>query len=81
MSALETNEIAEVLSRVKTWSQPSRITLARCILETLETPAVEPSRRGRPVHELIGLGAGGSPPPDDDQVRKWLDEHRTEKYG
>jgi hypothetical protein len=82
MSTVESSEIVDVLERVKTWSPPERITLARRILETLEpadTPA--PPRTGRSVQELIGMGAGDSPPPDDDTVRRWIDEQRVEKYG
>ncbi len=165
------DEMSEVLDRVKDWPPPSRIILARRILESLETPAVAetgpepppesptrgvpveslvgllgtdreppddeecrriveeerlkeydvpptiPTTRGRPVEELIGLGAGDSPPPDDNQavgtrglfkadgprglsakevrslfktnrpapddatMKRWVDEHRTEKYG
>jgi hypothetical protein len=82
MSIAEANELSEVLDRVKSWSPESRIVLARRILETLET--AQPSTRGhtaRSVRELIGIGAGDSPPPDDKTVRRWIDEHRMEKYG
>ena len=59
------------------------------ILETVESPqtAVQPlapsesSRRGKPVELLIGLGAGSGPPPSDELVRQWIDEHRMERYG
>jgi len=40
MSALETQELAEVVQRVRGWPPPMRIALARQILETLETPAL-----------------------------------------
>jgi hypothetical protein len=81
MSTIETNELMDVMDRVKTWSPTLRIALARRILESLDVPPADPSRRGRPVHELIGLGAGDSPPPDDDRVQQWIDEHRLEKCG
>jgi len=66
-----------------------RVSLARMILETVETPTMPspaltqtaPSRRGKPVESLIGLGAGSGPPPSDELVRQWIDEHRMEKYG
>ena len=82
MSTAEATELAEVLNRVKNWSPESRIVLARRILETLEGPHRPP--RGiaaRSVRELIGLGAGSAPPPDDETVRRWIAEHRMEKYG
>jgi hypothetical protein len=82
MSTAEAVEMTDVLSRVKSWSPESRIALARLILETLERPQ-QPTRKlsSRSVQELIGLGLGDSPAPDDDTVRRWIDEHRMEKYG
>jgi hypothetical protein len=82
MSTAETTELTDVLNRVKTWSPESRIVLARRILETLDGSRCPP--RGLPirsVRELIGLGAGELPPPDDETVLRWMAEHRTEKYG
>ena len=37
MSTAEATELTDVLNRVKDWSPESRITLARRILETIET--------------------------------------------
>jgi hypothetical protein len=67
---------------LKTWPPESKIVLARRILETLEpaTASARP-RKARSVQELIGLGAGDSAPPDDETVRRWIAEHRMEKYG
>jgi hypothetical protein len=89
MSTLPQQDLAGVLETVKQWPPQMRVSLARMILETVETPAMlaealaqnAPARRGRPVEELIGLGAGSGPPPSDDLVRQWIDEHRMEKYG
>jgi hypothetical protein len=81
MSTAEANELSDVLDRVKTWSPSLRMELARRILKGLEGTAAIPSPRGRPVRELIGLGAGDTPPPDDDQVRQWIGQHRMEKHG
>jgi hypothetical protein len=82
MSTAEAAEMTDVLSRVKNWSPESRIALARRILETLER-AQQPTREltSRSVQELIGLGRGDSPAPVDDTVRRWIDDHRMEKYG
>jgi hypothetical protein len=82
MSTVEAAEMTDVLTRVKNWSPESRIALARRILETLERPQ-QPTREltSRSVQVLIGLGRGDSPAPDDDTVRRWIDEHRMEKYG
>jgi hypothetical protein len=82
MNTVEARELTGVLNRVKSWSLELRITLARCILETLErTTVTTQSQTNRSVRSLIGIGAGDSPPPDDEAVRQWIEEHRMEKYG
>ena len=64
VSAAEADEISEVWDRVKDWSPPSRIALARRILESLETwtdnitdveSFQESPTRGVPVESVIGL--------------------------
>lgn len=90
MSIAGANEIGDVLERVKTWSPPQRITLARCILETLEAPAsgdtevrpqAEPSTRGWPVERALGLLRTDREPPDDEECRRIVEEERWKKYG
>ncbi len=29
----------------------------------------------------LGIAAGDTPPPDDATVKRWIEEHRLEKYG
>ncbi len=89
MSTVHAQELSDVLETVKHWPPETRVSLARMILETVESPQVlgqtpehdETLRRGKPVELLIGLGAGSGPPPSDDLVRQWIDDHRMEKYG
>jgi hypothetical protein len=89
MNMVDAQNLSDVLETVKHWPPDVRVSLARMILETVEPPQSpgmapeqsEPSRRGKPVELLIGLGAGSQPPPSDDLVRQWIDEHRVEKYG
>jgi hypothetical protein len=78
---IETDQLSDVMDRVKTWPRTMRIALVKYVLDTLDVPQAVPVPRGRPVEELIGLGAGSSPAPDDAQVKSWIDEHRMEKYG
>ena len=75
-----TAEYTDVLKAVSVWPVEQRIALAHDVLETLtETPA---SERRRPSFErALGIGSAGPVTPDDDEVRRWIDEHRTEKYG
>ncbi len=81
MSLAEADELAAVLDRVQTWPRELRITLAHRILEMVVREQPRPVPRGRPAEELIGLGAGSGPPPDDEQVKRWIDEYRMQKYG
>ena len=76
MSSAGANEIGDVLERVKTWSPPERLALARCILETLEAtvaaipegrPEAEPPTRGWPVERALGLLRTDREPPDDEE--------------
>jgi hypothetical protein len=83
MSVVENDPLNEVLVRVNTWPPAQRITLARRILEALEpmTLTATPTPRGRPIEELLALFRTDRPAPDDETVRRWIDEHRMEKYG
>ena len=81
MSATEANEFTSVLARVRGWTPELRLSLAQELLRSL-SPAQSPSRPdGVPASVVQGMAAGSSPPPDDETVEKWLDEHRAEKLG
>jgi hypothetical protein len=85
MNTAESTEVIDVLERVRTWSPPQRITLARRILETLETPGSEPPieapTRGWPVERALGLLKSDRKPPDDEECRRIVEEERWQKYG
>jgi hypothetical protein len=85
MASAGPSDLAHLLELVRTWPPDLQVALARRILETMEPlPAASEQRgtpRGKPVQELIGIGAGGGPPPADEEVRQWIDEHRMEKFG
>jgi hypothetical protein len=85
MSLVESKEIAEVLSRIRSWPAATRVALARRILETLESPPVEqpppPLPRGPSAAEIAAMFKTEKPAPDDATVKQWIDEHRMEKYG
>jgi hypothetical protein len=44
-----------------------------------ERPAIGP--RGVPAEQVRGIAAGDGPPPDDETVKRWIQERRAEKYG
>jgi len=81
----ETGEFESVLAMIRDWPEPQQISLAKTILQDREPVATGPAtsgspRRGKPVDQLIGLGAGKGPPPSDNLVADWIDERRREKY-
>jgi len=90
MSTAEADELSDVLDRVKSWSPPLRIALARRILETLDTspvgvperrPAIEEPTRGVPVETVLGMLRTDREPPSDEECRQIVEEERWKKYG
>ena len=81
MTNVEHQEISEVVARVAAWPPAERIKLARKILETVETTGEKRTSRGYSAAEVISLLQSRQPAPDDQTVRRWIDDHRTEKYG
>lgn len=81
MTNVQLQEISEVVARVAAWPPAERIKLARKILETVETAGERRSSRGYSAAEVIALLQSRQPAPNDETVRRWRDEHRTEKYG
>lgn len=87
MSNTAADEVAEVMDRVKHWPSPTRIALARRILESLEIPAAgEPAPptdrpvRGVPVDVVAGIFRTDRLPPTDEQCRQIVEEERWRKY-
>jgi hypothetical protein len=85
MTAGETNQIADVVRRVQDWPAPLRVALARRILETLESPAVDqpPPQlpRGPSAAEIAALFKTDKPAPTDEEVQRILEDELLRKYG
>jgi hypothetical protein len=84
MSAAESKEIIEVMGKVETWPKAMRVTLARRILETIESPDISPLvklPRGPSAAEVAAMFKTDKSAPDDATVRQWIGEYRMEKYG
>lgn len=80
MSATQERDLAEVLDRVKAWPLPMRITLARRILETTETPSIAEPPRTMSLDQVIGLLKTNGPPPTDEECERIIEEERMGKY-
>jgi hypothetical protein len=90
MNAAGADEVSEILDRLKHWSPPTRITLARRILESLDATAgggttpgspSETTMRGVPVDSVVGLLKTDREPPGDEECRQIVEEERWRKYG
>lgn len=74
-------EAYETIRRtVLQWPAEMRFALLRDLIDTL-APADERPEGVGTLAMARGLLRVDMPPPSDEQVEKWLDEHRQEKYG
>jgi hypothetical protein len=81
MITAESPEITDLLKRVSEWPPQARATLARRILETVESPGSSPRRSGYWASEVIAALEMPQPAPDDAAVKRWVEDRRMEKYG
>ena len=80
MNATEISEMSEVLSRVNTWMPGMRIVLARQILETLESPKISVPPRTMSLNRVFGILKTDSPPPNDEECAKIVEEERLRTH-
>ena len=79
-SLLDHDTILEVVRR---WPRDAQLALAQDILRAAVTPREQqaaPTPRGS-WRDLIGLLATDQPPPSDEEIERWREERRMEKYG
>lgn len=84
-----THDPDRILRDIQEWSPDEQLALAQKILrmfdhlrEKQQGHAPERSQAARvPSSALRGLLANGQPAPSDEEVARWLDEARVEKYG
>ncbi len=71
-----------VLRAISAWRPSQRVALARDILGTLALPEPAAGRSYRPSFDrALGLARGDGPPPSDEDVDRWIEGYRMEKYG
>lgn len=82
--AVPTGDRETILKAIEAWPREDQVALAQAILK--RSTSIPPSRDAmapqRPTwREMVGLASNGQTPPSDEEVARWLDEHRSEKYG
>lgn len=81
MNQTETINYENVLKAVRQWPTAQRFNLVQEVLKTLAPQVEKPHRRERTLERALSLVNLNGPPPTDEEVKQWLDEHRMEKYG
>lgn len=67
-----------ILALVRAWPAAQRFTLVQDVLVTLAPTEREPRQT---LQQARGLLATERPAPSDEDVARWLDERRSERYG
>ena len=67
-----------ILALVRSWSAAQRFTLIQDVLGTLVPTEREPRRT---LEQARGLLATKQSTPSDNDVARWLDEQRSQRYG
>jgi hypothetical protein len=70
----------EVWEQVRSWPSAPRITLARRILESLDTTSGPVGRPRASLKNLLGLLKTDAPPPTDEKCRSILEEELIAKH-
>ncbi len=81
MSTAEAIELADILNRVKDWPLDMRITLARRVLESADTPPIAEPPRTLSLDQVIGILKTDAPAPTDEECERFIEEERMRKYG
>ena len=81
MSLDSSTPLGELWSHVVRLPPGERRELADKILESLEHGAPQQPTEGKSVMKMLGLWAGASPPPDDEECRRILEDELLKKYG
>ena len=58
-----------------------QIVLARKVLETLESASISEPPRNMALSDVVGLLQTATPPPDDEECDRIVEQERVRKYG
>lgn len=75
------SEYSSVLQRVSRWPSSERLALVQDILRMLSAVLNDERQEKDTWKQASGLLAGPWPTPTDEDVARWLEERREEKFG
>lgn len=79
MAAVESKSM--VLQTVRRWSIQERLAFVQEVLRSVQEEGDETTGPLRPtLPRALGLAASERPAPSDEEVARWLEEHREAKY-
>ena len=70
-----------LLATISAWPMEHQLALVQDILKIITGEVARHTTRKPTLQQAAGLLAGSWPPPSDEEVNRWLDEARTERYG
>lgn len=78
-------EYQKIIEAIQTWPLDQRIRLMQDILHTV-VPELQADQIGSPskkntLNDALGLLTTSRAAPSDEEIQRWLEEHRIEKYG
>ncbi|MBA7654254.1 hypothetical protein ES703_62130 [subsurface metagenome] len=80
MDSGETSKYENILTIINHWSPEQRRLLLQDILESLKKEWIHRAPRQKTLETALGLLARKGPAPTDEEVKKWLEDHRFQKY-
>ena len=81
MNAIENISYEGVLKIVSQWPTAQQMALVEDVLKAISPRVEPPKKRQRTLGQALGLLATDRAAPTDEEVERWLDERRMEKYG
>ncbi len=78
---MNSNEMYEILDRVRTWDTKTRIDLVQQILETVALSRPPKPTQKMSLDEVVASLKTDVPPPTDEECKKIIEEERIKKYG
>jgi hypothetical protein len=70
-----------VLTTVLSWPNSKQWALLRELFALIAREDEIAGKQYGTLSKVLGIASTDQPPPTDEEVEQWLDEHRMEKYG